>query len=75
MHPADPDQKLIGPDGKEWSFCKFCKCRHTQKIGMYTLSHYSKDHVDNFYKKNGGPEGNLPHLNEGDTCEGNEPDK
>jgi len=43
---------------------------------MYTLSHYSKDHVDNFHEKNnGGPEGNLAHINENDTSEGNDLDQ
>ena len=48
IHPADPDQMMIGPDGKEWHFCKFCKCRRTEKVGMYTLSHSSRDHVENY---------------------------
>ena len=35
-------------DGKEWKFCTKCKCRKTDKVGIYQLSHFDSEHVDNY---------------------------
>ena len=36
--------------GMKFHFCKFCKCRKTQKVGFYTLTHSTSWHQDwHFY--------------------------
>ena len=69
LHPADENQTLLDHNGKQWFFCKHCKCRKTDKIGFYNLSHCSKDHVDNYVHNReepktptNNPEGNLAEV-------------
>ena len=57
--PRDENQTLMVND-KKYSFCRHCKCPKTQKIGMYTTTHSTKDHTGakrgdwDVGKKNGG---------------------
>ena len=48
---------VVDAEGKEWKFCTKCKCRHTDKVGLYQLSHYDSEHIDNY--KPPETEGNL----------------
>ncbi len=30
--------------GRKWKFCSHCKCRATERVGIYQLSHFDNDH-------------------------------
>jgi hypothetical protein len=55
LEPKDLTKPLV-EDGKEWKFCTKCKCRKTDKVGIYQLSHFDSEHIDNY---SGPNEGNL----------------
>ena len=48
LEPKDLTKALKDGDGREWKFCTKCKCKKSQKVGMYQLSHFDSDHIDNF---------------------------
>ena len=53
--------KPITEDGKDWKFCTKCKCKKTGRHGIYQLSHFDAEHIDNFGKQN---EGNLASVDD-----------
>ena len=48
LEPKDLTKPLKDVDGREWKFCTKCKSKKSQKIGMYQLSHFNSEHIDNF---------------------------
>ena len=48
IEPKDLNRPVKYDDGREWKFCTKCKCRHTNRIGIYQLSHFDSEHVDNY---------------------------
>ena len=63
LEPKDLTTPLIDGDGKEWKFCTKCKCRKTDKVGIYQLSHFDSEHIHNFAAAN---EGNLASIQDPD---------
>ena len=57
LEPKDLSTVVKDENGKEWKFCTKCMCRATKKKGYFQLSHFDKDHVDNWKPKKS--EGNL----------------
>ena len=54
LEPKDLTKALKDGDGREWKFCTKCKCKKSQKIGVYQLSHFDAEHVDTFVHPNSG---------------------
>ena len=48
IKPADITITKTDDLGHVWKFCTKCKCRATQKVGHYQLSHLDANHVPNF---------------------------
>ena len=48
VKPDDVTVPRVDAQGKIWKFCSKCKCRATNKVGYYQLSHYEADHVENY---------------------------
>ena len=48
VKPDDVTVPRVDAQGKIWKFCSKCKCRATNTMGYYQLSHYEADHIDNF---------------------------
>ena len=63
IEPKDITIALIDDDGKEWKFCAKYKCRKTEKVGIYQLSHFDSQHIDNFAAAS---EGNLASVHDPD---------
>ena len=55
LEPKDLNKPLI-EDGKAWKFCTHCRCKKTGRQGIYQLSHFDSEHIDNFGATN---EGNM----------------
>jgi hypothetical protein len=47
LEPKDLTKPLI-EDGKEWKFCSKCKCRKTDRMGIYQLSHFDSEQIENY---------------------------
>jgi hypothetical protein len=60
IQPHDITKTYPYDDKKEWKFCTKCKCRATNKTGIFQLSHFDADHQDGFRQQ-----ANLSHLNNG----------
>ena len=48
VKPVDVTVPRVDFNGKTWKFCSKCKCRATGKFGIYQLSHWESEHVDNY---------------------------
>ena len=48
----------VDANGKTWKFCTKCKCRATGAVGIYQLSHYDAEHVDNYRRPGSTPAAN-----------------
>jgi hypothetical protein len=48
LKPNDLTVPRVDAQGKTWKFCTKCKCRATNTVGIYQLSHYDSEHVDNY---------------------------
>ena len=48
LEPKDITIPLKDSDGREWKFCTKCRCKKTQCLGIYQLSHFDVDHIENF---------------------------
>jgi hypothetical protein len=66
-------QELKDGDGRYWKLHTKCKYKKSQKVGVYQLSHFDADHVDNFGKNasdaptaaaSGTIEGNLASVSD-----------
>ena len=57
----------VDSNGKIWKFCTKCKCRATGTIGIYQLSHWNAEHVDNYRRPGSTPAANP--ASSGDTSE------
>jgi hypothetical protein len=60
IQPHDITKTYPDDGKKEWIFFTKCKCRATNKTGIFQLSHFDADHQDGFR-----PQANLSHLNYG----------
>jgi hypothetical protein len=60
IQPHDITKTYPDDDKKEWKFCTKCKCRATNKTGIFQLIHFDDYHQDGFR-----PQANLSHLNDG----------
>jgi hypothetical protein len=67
IKPMDFTIPCVDANGKTWKFCTTCKCRATQTIGIYQLSHWDSEHVDNFCRPGSTPAAILAPLR--DTSE------
>ncbi|KAI2499351.1 hypothetical protein MHU86_15133 [Fragilaria crotonensis] len=65
IKPSDVTVPRVDANGKTWKFCTKCKCRATQSIGIYQLSHWDSEHVDNYRRPGGMPAANP--ASTGDT--------
>lgn len=55
--PTDLTVSCVDTNGKTWKFCTKCKCRATGgAVGIYQLSHYDAEHVDDYRR----PAGSIP---------------
>jgi hypothetical protein len=59
IEPKDLTVPVVDNEGQEWKFCTHCKCRRTDKVGIYQLSHFDADHVNNYQPPPRTSEGNL----------------
>ena len=57
----------VDSNGKTWKFCTKCKCRATGTVGIYQLSHWDSEHVDNYRRPGSTPAANP--ASSGDTSE------
>jgi hypothetical protein len=60
IQPHDITKTYPYDDKKEWKFFTKCKCRSTNKTGIFPLIHFDADHQDGFR-----PQANLYHLDYG----------
>jgi hypothetical protein len=44
IRPADLTQAYVDNRGRSWKFCTHCRCRATQRVGIYQLSHLDSEH-------------------------------
>jgi hypothetical protein len=44
IRPADLTQAYVDNHGRSWKFCTHCRCRATQCVGIYQLSHFDSEH-------------------------------
>ena len=58
IKPTDLKVPRVDANGKTWKFCTKCKCRATGVIGIYQLSHYDSEHVDNYRRPGSTPGAN-----------------
>ena len=55
VRPPDLTVTRVDAQGKQWKFCSKCKCRATNTVGIYQLSHFDSEHVDNYRRPAAGP--------------------
>ena len=48
LEPKDLTKPLVDDDGRSWKFCTKCVCKKSGKTGMYLLSHFDAERVDNW---------------------------
>jgi hypothetical protein len=50
--------------GREWIFCRKCKCKSTNKKGFFQLTHLESEHNDEHWKTYKKIEANLTKVND-----------
>jgi hypothetical protein len=48
VRPTDLTVPYVDNRGRSWKFCTLCRCRATQRVGIYQLSHFNADHQVGF---------------------------
>ena len=44
VRPADLTVPYVDNRGRSWKFCTQCRCRATDRVGIYQLSHFDTEH-------------------------------
>ena len=47
IRPPDLTIPSVDAQGKQWKFCSKCKFCATNTVGIYQLSHFDTEHIDN----------------------------
>jgi hypothetical protein len=63
IEPKDITISHTDEDGKAWKFCTKCKYKVSNKVGLFQLSHFDSEHVDNF-RASLGAQANLTSGND-----------
>jgi hypothetical protein len=58
--PPDLTVSRVDAQGQHWKFYTKCKCRATNTVGIYQLSHFDSEHIDNYRRPAIAPTTSAP---------------